>query len=244
MGLEEDLKAFIVPYKRFLRGIGHFINPFIIGERAESVDSREELAQKRMQFLTLFEQLPVPTGSSAVRTISGNKIYDASSFIWHQVGYFCGDLIVLELDYEPFKLVFSYRNRKVSLGEQGMFLLQRTPIPGSTLKNEAHIYFKKPVDLDWEIIEVESSMLLRSSIEQYVCRYKSAHGVAETNYLNTWNGRFSSERALKEGRHPIIGIKIGGKSEKGMYSAIREVSFDLRKLGYGELNAFMKHVRL
>ena len=238
MGLEDELKGFVAPYEALLKDIAKFINPFIVGKRTEKLNTMKELVGRRAQFLKSFEQLPISPGSSLVRTISGNPDYNPDDEIWHQVGYFCGDLTVLELDYDKLRLGFSYLNQKVSPGDQAMYTIQRTPIPGSTLEDGFNITLKKSVDLNWNFVEPNSRKILHDP--EIVYSNESEQGLMELDF-NTCSGRFLSQAALQEGKPSAIVFKTLQK-RTDTSRMVGYASFSLKQLGYGELDAFMRHL--
>ena len=241
MGLEEDVTAFVKPYKILLWRISKFVNPFIT-ERLEQKDFESHSSEKRKEFLRLFKSLPVPSGSSLIRTIHGEENYDVNSFVWHRLEYFCRDIIVTELDYESFKLSFWHENKKLGLDKQDGDIALGIPLPGSTLGKELTIYFKEAQDLDWKALEPKDSLLLKPKQAGY--SYESKFGLSECGYPFRFDGYFLSKKRLNEGSQPIISFQVGGKSKNGEYASIEHAVFNLKKLGYGELNAFMKHLSL
>jgi len=246
MGLEDELKGFVKPYRGLLWRMANVINPFLaplIDGTSAPDEPIRELEEKRKVFLDLFKQLPLPKGATLIRA-KFDAQFDENSPTWAGVRYFCGDLTVYELDFGNYSVQFFLCNKKLPLDGQVADAIQRIPIPGNTLSEQGTVIFYPVIDLNWEFIEAKDSKFYRNSGEPGVSRYETEHGLMEGSSIYS-RGKFLSRDSLKQKNGPKpLEFHFCGRSSDGRYNALEQVKFDLRTLGYGELDAFMKHIVL
>ena len=200
------------------------------------------MKDRRREFVERYKHLVIPQGVKLIRADVDFNEFGEDHSVWEQISYYCGDLNVYSLEFPRFNVDFYLYNKKMELGGQAVRLFGREPIPGNTLSRKAYVYFHEPIDVLWTSAGSDQRLIYPSSESNVVFQFESAHGVTEydTHY---GQGKFLPRGDRWKGNTPKhLVFSVGGRNLDTPHSAVSEVRIDLKKLGQGYVDAFMRHV--
>jgi len=219
--IETELDSFIKKYNLLLEEIARTVNPFYSNLNQKDKSSidlqfKKILEEQTPEFLRKFQELPSLTGLITP--------YNGDDF---------SNLYIKEIDYDKFKVKFSYLNKAQDPVDQLVFIAMQgaPPFEGSEFYNPHHLLFKKPVLIP-EIIYQKIKKTKNGSYQTL----ESPYGILSCE-SNTGQGSFLSKNRV--GKIPLIRFALGNLGVFSPYASFEIASFNLNSIGSGEIDSFL-----